>query len=624
MIAPIYKKLAKEMEGKAVFVKVDTNAMHELSSRYSVRSLPTFNFFLGGKKVYEFSGAGEGQLRQYAQQIVQKSEFENVALSKEALIAYYSTQDASKTIDDVTRVYDKCVSQIKDANNPDKACVGGVAANLVRSLKKKYGHVPETQKRFIPEESNAEGGDTTTNTNTQQQKQRSTKSPNNNNSNNGKLDQPNLHLATKEQLRAALDKILDAEREAEEEKEDDDDDDDNAENAHSWTPSRFPERVTIIGGGPAGLSAAIYAARAGLRPVVVAPPMGGQLQGKGVDVENYPGLFNVTGPAVVSLMRAQAIEFGTVFEAETVIGIDVDKRPFKVHTNSSTIETHAIIVATGAESNWLNVPGEYELRGGGVSSCATCDGHMYRGKRVLVVGGGDTAMEDALVLARTSESVTLIHRRDTFRASKILAQRVMEHPSITVKWNTVLTEILGKVSDAAEAATNNNDDGGDDDADVDLDAPVKKVVNGAMLTDIITNEVTRVDADAVFVAIGHTPSTSFLEGLVEFNPNHPGYVLTRQSSTRTSIPGIFACGDVSDSIYRQAITSAGSGAAAALDAERWLSEEGLGNEEADFEAELLADLMSDSSSGRGGLEYNVYDDAGGRMTGMKESIAVEL
>ena len=470
-----------------------------------------------------------------------------------------------------------------------------------------------------------EGGDATTNTQQQQQQQqqqRSTKSPNNNNSsNNGKSDQPNLHLATKEQPRAALDKILDSEREAE---EDDDDDDDDAENAHSWTPSQFPERVTIIGGGPAGLSAAIYAARAGLRPVVVAPPMGGQLQGKGVDVENYPGLFNVTGPAVVSLMRAQAIEFGTVFEAETVIGIDVDKRPFKVRTNSSTIETHAIIVATGAESNWLNVPGEYELRGGGVSSCATCDGHMYRGKRVLVVGGGDTAMEDALVLARTSESVTLIHRRDTFRASKILAQRVMEHPSITVKWNTVLTEILGKVSDAAEAATNNNDDGDDDDADVDLDAPVKKVVNGAMLTDIITNEVTRVDADAVFVAIGHTPSTSFLEGLVEFNPNHPGYVLTRQSSTWTSIPGIFACGDVSDSIYRQAITSAGSGAAAALDAERWLSEEGLGNEEADFEAELLADLMSDSSSDRGGLEYNVYDDAGGRMTGMKESIAVEL
>jgi thioredoxin reductase len=241
--------------------------------------------------------------------------------------------------------------------------------------------------------------------------------------------------------------------------------------------------------------------------------MGGQLQGKGIDIENYPGLFNVTGPAVVSLMRAQAIELGVVFEAKTVIGIDVDKRPFRVQTNSSTIETHAIIVATGAESNWLNVPGEYELRGGGVSSCATCDGHMYRGKRVLGVGVGDAAMEDALVLARTSESVTLIHRRDSFRASKILAQRVMEYPSITVKWNTVLTEVLGKVSDAEADAH--------DVKDVDLDAVVTKLVSGAKLTDVYTDEIMRVDADAVFVAIGHTPLTSFQEGLVEFNPKHP-------------------------------------------------------------------------------------------------------
>jgi thioredoxin reductase len=191
----------------------------------------------------------------------------------------------------------------------------------------------------------------------------------------------------------------------------------------------------------------------------------------------------------------------------------------------------------------------------------------------------------------------------------------MEHPSITVKWNTVLTEVLGKVSDAEADAH--------DVEDVDLDAVVTKVVSGAKLTDVYTDEIMRVDADAVFVAIGHTPSTSFLEGLVEFNPEHPGYVLTQGSSTWSSVPGIFACGDVSDSIYRQAITSAGSGAAAALDAERWLSEEGLGNEEADFEAELLADLISDSGGG-GRMEYNVYDDAGGRMTGMKESIAVEL
>jgi thioredoxin len=394
MIAPIFKKLAKEMEGKAVFVKVDTNAMYELSSRYGVRSLPTFKFFLGGRKVYEFSGAGEAQLRQFTQNIISKSEFENVILSKENLMEYYSVKDATKSVEDVDKVYKKCVDQVKD-DNPNKQCVGGVATNLVKSLKKKYGDGPKLEKRFEPElteESKSEE------TGSQQRPKATTQS--NSSGGGGKSDQPNLHLASKEQLLLEIEKRLDAERDAQVEDEEDDDDD---EYAHSWSQSPFPERVTIIGGGPAGLSAAIYASRAGLKPVVVAPPMGGQLQGKGVDVENYPGLFNVTGPAVVSLMRQQAIDFGTSFEAETVLSIDATSRPFKVKTNTSVIETHAIIVATGAESNWLNVPGEYEMRGGGVSSCATCDGHMYRGKHVLVVGGGDTAMEDALVLARTSE-----------------------------------------------------------------------------------------------------------------------------------------------------------------------------------------------------------------------------
>ncbi len=403
MIAPIFTKLAKEMEGKAVFVKVDTNAMYELSSRYGVRSLPTFKFFLGGRKIFEFSGAGEGQLREYTQNIIGKSSFENVRLSKTTLIDYYKIKDATKSLEDVDKVYKKCADQVKD-DNPDKLCVGGVAANLVKSLKKKYGDGPKLDKRFEPEsvmESNKSESDdgTSSSSNNKQQHQQRQKPTQSSSGGGGKSDQPNLHLATKEQLLAEIEKRLDAERDAQVEEEEDDDDD----YAHSWSPSPFPERVTIIGGGPAGLSAAIYASRAGLKPVVVAPPMGGQLQGKGVDVENYPGLFNVTGPAVVSLMRQQAIEFGTYFEAETVLAIDASVRPFKVKTNTGVIETHAIIVATGAESNWLNVPGEYEMRGGGVSSCATCDGHMYRNKHVLVVGGGDTAMEDALVLARTSE-----------------------------------------------------------------------------------------------------------------------------------------------------------------------------------------------------------------------------
>ena len=388
MIAPIFKKLAKEVEGKAVFVKVDTNAMYELSNRYGVRSLPTFKFFLNGKKVNEFSGAGEGQLRQFTQDVISRAQYENVLLSRESLTAYYAEKDASKSAEDVEKVYKKCSDMVKEGNK-EKLCLGGAARNLVKSLKKKYGDGPKTDIRFEPEEpkedkaESAKGSEGTSKTK---------QAP-------GKNDQPNLHLATKEDLMAELEKRLDAEREAEVEDEEDDD----AEEEHSWSPSQFPERVTIIGGGPAGLSAAIYAARAGLKPVVVAPPMGGQLQGKGVDVENYPGLFNVTGPAVISLMRQQAIEFGTTFEAEMVTGVDVSSRPLKVVTNSSTIETHSIIVATGAESNWLNVKGEYEMRGGGVSSCATCDGHMYRGKHVIVVGGGDTAMEDALVLARTSE-----------------------------------------------------------------------------------------------------------------------------------------------------------------------------------------------------------------------------
>jgi len=600
MIAPIFKKLAQEVGEKAVFVKVDTNALHELSSRYGVRSLPTFKFFLGGRKVNEFSGAGEQQLRQFTKDVIQKAEWENVMLPMENLVSYYGQQDASKTSKDIEKVYKKCVDQVKD-DNPDKLCVGAVARNLAKSLKKKYGSGPEFETRFVPEEpSTSEQSD---------DKKTGEGSGSPKKSNKGNADKPNLHLATKEQLLAEIESRLDAERDAQVEEEEDDD----AEFEHGWEPSEWPERVTIIGGGPAGLSAAIYAARAGLKPVVVAPPMGGQLQGKGVDVENYPGLFNVTGPAVVSLMRQQAIAYGATFEADVVVGIDASERPMKVKTNSSLIETHSIIVATGAESNWLNVKGEYEMRGGGVSSCATCDGHIYRGKHVLVVGGGDTAMEDALVLARTSESVTVIHRRDTFRASKVLAQRVAEHPSISIKWNTVIAEILGK---PLSSDTNDSEN-------VDLDAPAEKVVSGAVLKDVYTGEETKVDVDAVFVAIGHTPTTSFLEGVVEFNPEHAGYVLTQGTSTKTSMPGIFACGDVADSIYRQAITSAGSGAAAALDAERWLSEEGLGNEESDFEAELLADIMANDGR-RSAEEYNVYEEAGGRVSGMKESTGAEL
>jgi len=344
-----------------------------------------------------------------------------------------------------------------------------------------------------------------------------------------------------------------------------------------------------------------------------------------VEVENYPGLFNQTGPAVIAAMRAQAAHFGAVFEDDTVYAVTVHRdpaheyagnppEPIRIHTNATgLIETHALIVATGAEANWLGVKGEWELRGGGVSSCAVCDGFLYAGRDVIIVGGGDAAMEDALVLARTSRKVTVIHRRDQFRASKVLADRVLNHPLITVVWNSTVQEIIGKDVQM---------EGAEEDA-VDMDS-MEKVVEGAILKNVATGETQKLSCDAVFVAIGHTPATSFLKGVVDFDPDHNGYIHVRQGTTATSVKGIFAAGDVSDATYRQAITSAGSGAAAALDAERYLSENGLGNEAAELEAELMADLMNEQADAASESVYNAYEDAGGRMEGMKESMTSEL
>jgi thioredoxin reductase (NADPH) len=344
--------------------------------------------------------------------------------------------------------------------------------------------------------------------------------------------------------------------------------------------------------------------------------MGGQLQGKGVDVENYPGLHNMTGPGVVASMRNQAAKFGAVFEVDIVHRIDISKRPFTVYTNASVISTHSIIVATGAESRWLGVPGEYEMRGGGVSSCATCDGAAFYKKDVLVVGGGDSAMEDALVLARTSKSVTIIHRRDEFRASKILAKRVLEHPTIKVLWNTTVVEIVGDFVDE-------NPSDLDETEDSTAKEEKKKIVTAVILRNHRNAELTKLRCDAVFVAIGHDPNTSFLHGIVDFDDEHPGYIKTHDKSTKTSVPGIFAAGDVSDAIYRQAITSAGSGAAAALDAERWLSENDLGNEAAELEAELMAEMLADDNTrGSAAHQYNVYEDT--FVKGIKESTRGEL
>jgi len=600
-IAPVFARLAKETgQENAVFVKINTNMVHELSGRYSIASIPTFIFFHDGKKIDVIKGASEGMLQQKISSIVTRSRRENVLLKKEALIEYYKEVDESTTEEKIQTVYQKC-AEMNKKYNPEKLCIGSAASQLSKRLKQKYNKRVQTSVRFTDEDRRP-----TSSTDKKKTEEKKASS--------GASDKPNLHLATKEQLMEELEKRLEAEAEAREEEMDEDD---MSEFDHSYTPSDFPERVTIIGGGPAGMSAAIYAARAGLKPVVVAPVGGGQLVGKGVDVENYPGLHNVTGPEVVSAMRTQAAQFGAVFECETVTSIDTSQRPFKVYTNSTEITTHAIVVATGAESNWLNIPGEYEMRGGGVSSCAICDGAAFYGKDVVVVGGGDTAMEEALVLARTSKSVTVIHRRDEFRASKILAQRVLDHPSISVKWNSVVQKIVGEKVISEETDTD-----GDNDS-VDLDSE-QMFVTAAILKDVVTGEESKISCSAVFVAIGHTPSTQFLEGIVDFDESHSGYIMTKGVSTRTSVPGIFAAGDVSDAIYRQAVTSAGSGAAAALDAERWLSEEGLGNEEAEFEAALMAELMADDVGTSSADHYNAYEDVGGKVSGVKESVKTEL
>ena len=608
MIAPFYKSLAKEYTGKAVFIKVDVNRQYELSGRYGVRSMPTFMAFVGGKKVGEFSGAGEHQLRQMAESAVARAERENVRLEFDSLLMFYGENDAMKDEKAVDGVYQKCVEgsnkgRLKKERKEE--CVGAAAGALVKKLKKKYKSAPKLTKRFAEGAagsakgedgggSSSSGGGASSNNNKKKPSKPSAS------------DKPNLHLATKEELLLEMERRAEAEREKAEEDEEDEEAPSNV-----WSPGDFPERVTIIGAGPAGLSAAIYAARSGLTPVVVAPPLGGQLQGKGVDVENYPGLTAMTGPGVVNSMREQAIGFGAKFQSEEVLKVDATVRPIKVFTNSTTIETHTVIVATGADSKWLGVQGEWELRGGGVSSCATCDGFLFKDKHVVVVGGGDTAMEDALVLARTSKLVTVIHRRDRFRASKVLADRVLNHDNINVRWNATVKEIKG-------ATIKVEGDAADD------EQQSRKVVSSVTIIGVDTGAEESIDCAAVFIAIGHDPNTKFLDGTVDYDPAHKGYLSLKGKSTATSAPGIFAAGDSADAVYRQAITSAGSGAAAALDAERYLSESGLGNEEEELQAELMRELMDEGATGKTGGGYNAYADGGGNIgKGRKETSKVE-
>ena len=312
--------------------------------------------------------------------------------------------------------------------------------------------------------------------------------------------------------------------------------------ADTETNSRHAD-VLIIGSGPAGWTAAIYAARA-LRDTLVVTGLqpGGQLTIT-TDVENYPGFAEVQGPELMDKMRHHAEAMGAKVIEDHIAGVDFEARPFKAIGESGTLYTgDAVIISTGAQARWLGLPSEEAYKGFGVSACATCDGFFYRGRDVLVVGGGNTAVEEALFLTNFADKVTLVHRRDSLRAEKILQDRLMKHPKIDVIWDTVLDEVLGE------------------------DNP--KGVNGARLKHVRTGETSEIAVHGVFIAIGHAPATELFKGKVAMRDN--GYIVTEPDSTVTSVPGVLAAGDVTDDIYRQAVTAAGMGCMAALEAERWL------------------------------------------------------
>jgi thioredoxin reductase (NADPH) len=304
-------------------------------------------------------------------------------------------------------------------------------------------------------------------------------------------------------------------------------------------------KVLILGSGPAGLTAAIYAARANLAPIVVAGMQPGGQMTITTDVENYPGFPDVIqGPWLMEQMQKQAEHVGAKVMHDLIVKIDLSKRPFTcIGDSGDTYTSDTLIVTTGASARWLGLESEKKYQGFGVSACATCDGFFFRGKEVAVVGGGNTAVEEALYLTNHATKVTLVHRRDHLRAEKILQKRLFEHPKINVIWDSAVDEVLGK------------------------DGPLG--VTGARVKNVKTGATQDLKIDGLFVAIGHTPNTELFKGVLDMDDN--GYLVTQADSTRTNIPGVFAAGDVQDHVYRQAVTAAGTGCMAALEADRFLA-----------------------------------------------------
>src|ERR1700756_1811323 len=310
-------------------------------------------------------------------------------------------------------------------------------------------------------------------------------------------------------------------------------------------PERHHSNILIIGAGPAGYTAAIYAARANLRPMLVTGLQPGGQMTITTDVENYPGFAEIIqGPWLMEQMRLQAEHVGTKMILDAIVAIDLERRPFVATGDSGDLYVgDTVVIATGAQARWLGLPGEEHFRGFGVSACATCDGFFFRGKEVVVVGGGNTAVEEAIYLTNHARRVTLVHRRDALRAEKILQDRLFRNPKIDIVWDSVVEEILG--------------------------VPEPPVVTGIRLRSMLTGALSEHACDGVFIAIGHTPVTEFLVGRLPLDQE--GYIIARPDSTETAIPGVFAAGDVRDKMFRQAVTAAGMGCMAALEAEKFLA-----------------------------------------------------